>query len=90
VVRALQRQAVDRGRHEREKAGLLLAPSQAENALNVRKLGVKRQVRVAAHVSAQVIQDSASKLLKFSDQSAFAGLLLRVADEHLSSAQANF
>src|SRR6266700_3501977 len=30
----------------------------AENTLNVRKLGVKRQVRVAAHVSAQVIQDS--------------------------------
>ena len=29
----------------------------AENALNVRKLGVKRQVQVAAHVSAQVIGD---------------------------------
>jgi len=28
-----------------------------ENALNVRKLGVKRQVHVAAHVSAQVIED---------------------------------
>ena len=30
----------------------------AANALNVRKLGVKRQVYVAAHVSAQVTQDS--------------------------------
>ena len=53
----------------------------AENTLNVRKLGVKRQVRVAAHVSAQVIQDSGGKLLKFSEQSAFAGQLLRVAGE---------
>jgi hypothetical protein len=62
----------------------------ADHALSVRKLGVKRQVRVAAHVSAQVIQDSAGKLLKFSEQSAFAGLLLRVAGEQLSPAQANF
>src|SRR6266566_5740513 len=53
----------------------------AENALNVRKLGVKRQVQVAAHVSAQVIRESAGKLLKFSEQSAFAGQLLRVAGE---------
>jgi len=62
----------------------------AEKALNVRKLGVKRQVQVAAHVSAQVIEDSAGKLLKFSEQSAFAGLLLRVSGEHLSPAPANF
>src|SRR5207244_469801 len=34
-----------------------------ENALNLHRLGVKRQVHVAAHVSAQVIQDSAGKLL---------------------------
>lgn len=53
----------------------------AENALPVRKLGVKRQVRVAAHVSAQIIQDSGGKLLKFSEQSAFAGQLLRVAGD---------
>ena len=51
----------------------------AENALNVHKLGIKRQVQVAAHVSAQVILDSSGKLLKFSEQSAFAGQLLRVA-----------
>ena len=52
-----------------------------ESVLNVRKLGVKRQVQVAAHVSAQVIRDSGDKLLKFSEQSAFAGLLLRVAGD---------
>jgi hypothetical protein len=36
----------------------------AENALNVHKLGVKRQVRVAAHVSAQVIQDRGRQVVK--------------------------
>jgi hypothetical protein len=56
----------------------------AENALNVRKLGVKRQVQVAAHVSAQVIRDSAGKLLKFSEQSAFAGQVLSRAGDHPS------
>jgi hypothetical protein len=61
-----------------------------ENVLNVGKLGIKRQVHVAAPVSAQVIEDSAGKLLKFSEQSAFAGLLLRVAGDHLSPQQANF
>ena len=61
-----------------------------ENALNVRKLGVKRQVHVAAHVSAQVIRDSAGKLLKFSEQSAFAGQVLRIAGDHLSPQKANF
>jgi hypothetical protein len=52
-----------------------------ENTLNVRKFGVKRQVQVAAHVSAQVIQDAGGKLLKFSEQSAFAGQLLRIAGD---------
>ena len=56
----------------------------AENALNVRKLGIKRQVHVAAHVSAQVSGDSAGKLLKFSEQSAFAGQLLRVVGDQPS------
>src|SRR5713101_4063418 len=60
----------------------------AANALNVRKLGVKRQVQVAAHVSAQVIRDSDGKLLKFSEQSAFAGQVLRVAGDHPSLQQA--
>ena len=50
----------------------------AENALNVRKLGVKRQVQVAAHVSAQVIRNSEGRLLKFSEHSAFAGKVLKL------------
>jgi hypothetical protein len=50
----------------------------AENALSVRRLGVKRQVQVAAHVSAQVIRNSESRLLKFSEHSAFAGKVLRL------------
>jgi hypothetical protein len=62
----------------------------AENALDVGRLGVKRQVHVAAHVSAQVIGDSEDKLLKFSEQSAFAGLLLRVAGDHPSPQKAQF
>jgi hypothetical protein len=49
-----------------------------ENALNVRKLGVKRQVQVAAHVSAQVIRNSEGRLLKFSEHSAFAGKVLQL------------
>ncbi len=52
-----------------------------ENALNVQKLGIKRQVQVAAHISAQVIRDSDGKLLRFSEQSAFAGQPLRVAGD---------
>ncbi len=50
----------------------------AANGLNVRKLGVKRQVQVAAHVSAQVIRSSDSKLLMFSEHSAFAGKVLQL------------
>ncbi len=60
----------------------------AANALNVRKLGVKRQVHVAAHVSAQVIQDAGGKWLQFSEQSAFAGQVLRVAGDHPSPQKA--
>ena len=46
--------------------------------LDVSHMGVKRQVRVGAHVSAQVIQDSQGKLLKFSEYSAFAVKVLRL------------
>ena len=60
------------------------------HALNVGKLGVKRQVQVAAHVSAQVIEDSAGKLLKFSEQSAFAGHLLRIVGDSRSPHQGQF
>jgi len=45
-------------------------------SLDLNRLGVKRQVQVAAHVSAQVIQDSQGKLLKFSEHSVFAGKVL--------------
>lgn len=59
----------------------------AENALNVGKLGVKRQVQVAAHVSAQVIRNSEGKLLKFSEHSAFAGQVLKIAGNDASSSR---
>jgi hypothetical protein len=54
------------------------------DTLQVRHMGVKRQVRVGAHVSAQVIQDSQGKLLRFSEHSAFAGKLLRLHRGELS------
>jgi len=59
----------------------------AKNALDIRKLGVKRQVQVAAHISAQVIWNSEGRLLKFSKQSAFAGLTLKVAYDPKSGLQ---
>jgi hypothetical protein len=49
-----------------------------QDALNVRQLGVKRQVHVAAHVSAQVIRSSDGRLLRFSEHSAFAGKVLHL------------
>jgi hypothetical protein len=54
-------------------------PLWTENSLDVRKLGIKRQVQVAAHVSAQVIRDSEGWLLRFNEQSAFAGKVLRLS-----------
>lgn len=50
-----------------------------EYALNLRTLGVKRQVQVGAHVSAEVIRNSDGRMLKFSEQSSLAGKVLRVA-----------
>lgn len=44
--------------------------------LKIEKMGIKRQVQVGAHVSAQVIHDSEGKLLKFSEHSVFAGKVL--------------
>lgn len=46
---------------------------QDENTLPIRKLGIKKQVQVAAHTSAKVIQNSDGMLLRFSPVSAFAG-----------------
>ncbi len=47
-------------------------------SLAVSQMGVKRQVRVGAHVSAQVVQDSQGRLLRFSEQSVFAGKVIRL------------
>lgn len=58
-----------------------------KNSLDVRKLGVKRQVQVAANVSAQVIRNSEGRLLKFSRQSVFAGRILKIAHDAKSGLQ---
>jgi hypothetical protein len=49
---------------------------QNEHTLPLGKMGIKKQVQVAAHTSAKVIQNSEGMLLKFSPASAFAGKLL--------------
>jgi hypothetical protein len=57
-------------------------PNQADpsaNNLDLPRIGVKRQVKVGAHVSAQLIQDSRGKLLKFSEHSVFAGKVLKLS-----------
>lgn len=46
---------------------------QNENTLPLTKMGIKKQVQVAAHTSAKVIQNSEGMLLKFSPVSPFAG-----------------
>lgn len=48
------------------------------DALTVAKLGVKKQVQVAAHVSAEVLWYSDGWLLTFSEYSAFAGKVLKL------------
>lgn len=58
-----------------------------KNSLDVLKLGVKRQVQVAAHISAQVIQNSEGRMLRFSKQSAFAGQVLKMPHDPMSSLQ---
>lgn len=49
-----------------------------ENTLKVATMGVKKQVQVAAHVSAEVCWDSDGWLLRFSPYSAFAGKVLKL------------
>lgn len=49
-----------------------------KHALDVRRLSIKCQVQVAAHVSAQVIRNSEVQLLRFSSTSAFAGKVLQL------------
>lgn len=48
------------------------------NALSVSKLGIKKQVQVGAHTSADVSWDSEGWLLTFSQHSAFAGKVLQL------------
>jgi hypothetical protein len=48
------------------------------NALTPETMGIKQQVKVAAHVSARVIYNFRGRLLKFSDGTVFAGKSLRL------------
>jgi hypothetical protein len=57
------------------------------NALAVNKLGVKKQVQVAAHVSAEVLWDSDGWLLTFSEYSAFAGKAIKLPGNGLPPPQ---
>jgi hypothetical protein len=50
-----------------------------ENALDISTMGVKKQVQVAAHTSAEVIWHSDGRLLRFSEHSAFAGKVLNLS-----------
>lgn len=58
-----------------------------ENGLDVTTVNLKRQVQVGAHVSAEVIQDSDSWLLKFGECSAFAGKALKLPGDRQSLQQ---
>jgi hypothetical protein len=58
-----------------------------KNSLDVRKLGVKRLVLVAANVSAQMICNSEGRLLKFSRHSTFAGRILKIPHDVKSGLQ---
>ena len=61
----------------------------AENALPIEKMGIKRQVHVGAHVSAQVVRNSEGLLLKFSPYSAFAGKVLAIKSAKLSGGRSS-
>ena len=61
----------------------------AENALPIEKMGIKRQVHVGAHVSAQVVRNSEGMLLKFSPHSAFAGKVLALKSRELSGGRSS-
>lgn len=53
-------------------------PQPGKQALDVRQLGIKRQVHVGAHVSAHISQGSEGKMLRCTAWSAFAGQVLRL------------
>jgi hypothetical protein len=59
-------------------ANVWLAQRGAGQRINVEHMGIKELVQVAAHTSAEVVRNSEGKLLRFSEQSVFAGKELRL------------
>lgn len=59
-------------------ANAWLAGAEGTESLDVERLGIKTLVQVAAHTSAQVVQNSEGKLLRFSEQSVFTGKVLKL------------
>jgi hypothetical protein len=59
-------------------ANTWLAEGNGDAFLNVEHLGIKELVQVAAHTSAEVVRNSEGKLLMFSEQSVFAGKVLKL------------
>jgi hypothetical protein len=59
-------------------ANTWLAEGNGDAFLNVEHLGIKALVQVAAHTSAEVVRNSEGKLLMFSEQSVFAGKVLKL------------
>ena len=60
-------------------ANAWLAAGNGDEELNVADLGIKELVQVGAHTSAQVVRNSEGKLLRFSEQSVFAGKALKLS-----------
>lgn len=59
-------------------ANAWLAGAEGMESLDVERLGIKMLVQAAAHTSARVVQNSEGKLLRFSEQSVFAGKVLKL------------
>jgi hypothetical protein len=59
-------------------ASTWLAQASGQGFLNVEHLSTKEMVQVAAHASAEVVRYSDGKLLRFSEQSVFAGKVLKL------------
>jgi hypothetical protein len=55
-----------------------LAQASQESSLQAERLRIKELVHVAAHTSAEVVRNSEGKLLRFSQQSVFAGKELKL------------
>jgi hypothetical protein len=68
---------------------MLTQAQPVENALPIEKLGIKRQVQVGAHVSAQVVRNSEGMLLRFSPHSVFAGKVLALKPAKLSGGRSS-